>query len=86
MHCLFIQAGTAIINISSSSLQWDKAISNEGKHSAPAKAAPSRRLNTIFRRLGSAPLGSDSKVLRPMMIVCPVVKALKTFQIVGKPI
>ena len=44
MHCLFIQAGTAIINISSSSLQWDKAISNEGKHSAPAKAAPSRRL------------------------------------------
>ena len=29
--------------------------------------------------MGSAPLGSDSKVLRPMMIVCPVVKALNHF-------
>ena len=29
------------------------------------------------------PLGSDSKVLRPMMIVCPVVKALKRFKSLG---
>ena len=38
---------------------------------------------TTFRRLGNAPFGSDSNVLRPMMIVFPVVNALKRFRSLG---
>ena len=35
---------------------------------------------TIFLRLGNAPFGNDSKVLRPISMVFPVVNALKRFK------
>ena len=43
-------------------------------------------LSTILRRLGNAPLGKDSNVLRPMMMVCPVVECLEALQVVRKPV
>ena len=39
--------------------------------------------NTTFLRLGSAPFGSDSKVFLPIMMVFPVVNALKRFKSLG---
>ena len=38
---------------------------------------------TMLRRLGKAPFGNDSKVLRPMMMVLPVVSDLKRFRSSG---
>lgn len=35
---------------------------------------------TMLRRFGSAPLGSDSNVRRPMITVCPLVSSLKCFK------
>ena len=45
----------------------------------------SRTLGVGMRRQddGKAPLGSDSNVFRPMMIVFPVVSALKRFRSLG---
>ena len=37
----------------------------------------------MFLRLGNAPFGSDSKVLRPISMVFPVVNALKRFKSFG---
>lgn len=39
--------------------------------------------NTTFLRLGNAPFGSDSKVFLPIMMVFPVVSALKRFKSLG---
>ena len=66
----------------SSSLQLFNAFSREGNTSQPGKAL-AERLNTTFRRLGKAPLGNDRYVLRPIMMVCPVVSALKRFKSLG---
>ena len=38
---------------------------------------------TTFLRFGKAPFGRESYVLRPMIIVCPVVNALKRFRSLG---
>ena len=42
-----------------------------------------RALGIGAGRQGKAPLGSDSKVFRPMMIVFPVVSVLKRFRSLG---
>ena len=55
----------------------------EGKISAPGHRVSGRVDNTILRRFGKAPLGSDSNVFRPMMMVFPVVSALKRFKSLG---
>lgn len=75
-----------MMNISSSSLQCDRASCKLLNVSAPGKTAALFLLSTILRRLGNAPLGKDSNVLRPMMMVCPVVSALKRFRSSGKPV
>ncbi len=72
-----------MMNISSSSLQCDRASCKLLNVSAPGKTAALFLLSTILRRLGNAPLGKDSNVLRPMMMVCPVVSALKRFRSSG---
>ena len=56
--------------------------SNEVQMSQPAKLL-SLRESTMFRRLGSAPLGSERNVLLPIIIVCPVVSSLKRFRSLG---
>ena len=38
------------------------------------------RVTTMFRLPGSAPLGNDSNVLRPMMMGCPMVSDLNRFR------
>ena len=54
-----------MMNISSSSLQCDRASCKLLNVSAPGKTAALFLLSTILRRLGNAPLGKDSNVLRP---------------------
>ena len=53
------------------------------KTSAPGKLFAGLEERTILRRLGSAPLGSDSNVFRPIIIVFPVVSALKRLRSLG---
>lgn len=60
-----------------------KASSREGNTSAPGHWVSGCVDKTILRRFGKAPLGSDSNVFRPMMIVFPVVSALKRFRSLG---
>lgn len=67
----------------SSAWQLSKAASSEVNTSAPGHSAAGLEERTTFRRLGNAPFGSDSNVLRPMMIVFPVVNALKRFRSLG---
>ena len=67
----------------SSSRQLFKAASSEGKTSAPGHTVSGLEDKTIFLRLGNAPFGNDSKVLRPISIVFPVVNALKRFKSFG---
>ena len=67
----------------SSSLQLCKAASSEGKTSAPGHSVAGLEDKTMFLRLGNAPFGSDSKVLRPISMVFPVVNALKRFKSLG---
>lgn len=67
----------------SSSWQLFNAASSEGNNSAPGQSTAGLDVRTTFRRLGNAPFGSDSNVLRPMMMVFPVVSALKRFKSLG---
>lgn len=39
---------------------------------------------TMLSRLGNAPFGSDSNVRRPIITVCPDVRALNLFKSAGK--
>ena len=57
-------------------------IDSQGKQFT--KSASGKVVSTTFLRLGSAPLGSDSKVLRPMRTACPVVSSLKRFISLGR--
>ena len=68
-----------MMKTSSSGAQAAKASSSEGKTSVFGHAVAVRE-STILRRLGKAPLGSDSNVRRPITTVCPDVKALKRFK------
>ena len=72
-----------LINTCTSSLQLCKAASSEGKTSAPGHSVAGLEDKTMFLRLGNAPFGSDSKVLRPISMVFPVVNALKRFKSLG---
>ena len=67
----------------SSSRQLCRAASSEGKTSAPGHSVAGFEDNTTFLRLGNAPFGRDSKVLRPIIIVFPVVSDLKRFKSLG---
>ena len=40
-------------------------------------------VSTTFLRLGNPPFGKDSKVLRPIITACPVVRSLKRFMSAG---
>ena len=51
--------------------------------SAPGHSVAGLEDKTMFLRLGNAPFGSDSKVLRPISMVFPVVNALKRFKSLG---
>ena len=68
--------------MSSSGAQLCNASDSEEKCSQPAKT-DCVLLNTTLRLFGNAPLGSDRKVFRPMMMVWPVVSALKRFRSLG---
>lgn len=69
--------------LGSSGAQALSASSSDGKLSAPGKFKFGLLVSTMFLRLGNAPLGNDSKVFRPMMMVFPVVSALKRFRSLG---
>ena len=66
----------------SSFVQFASASSSEQNVSHPGNSF-SFRDNTMLRRLGSAPLGSERNVLLPIIIVCPVVSSLNLFKSFG---
>ena len=55
----------------------------EVKRITPEHTVSGLEDKTIFLRLGNAPFGNDSKVLRPISMVFPVVNALKRFKSFG---
>ena len=78
-QCLAIDQGTADNKYFLFFLAF---IDSQGKQFT--KSASGKVVSTTFLRLGSAPLGSDSKVLRPMRTACPVVSSLKRFISLGR--
>ncbi len=71
-----------MMNTSSPSLHCCRASSKELYLSHPGNSVVPR-LSTTLRLLGSAPLGNDSNVRRPMIMVWPVVSALKRLRSLG---
>ena len=59
-----------------SSIEWHTTTSGAAKSSL--------RVTTTFRRPGNAPFGSESNVLRPMMMGLPIVTDLKCFKSAGR--